>query len=311
MPPAAALSAPHDLRAQWTQTIDARLAQLLPAPTDTAVGISMAMRDGALGPGKRLRPLLMLGTSLGLGADPHALLDAACALEMVHAASLALDDLPCMDDASERRGHPALHVRHGEDVAVLAAVGLLSGAFRCVADSQQLPATVRMQMVILLADSVGACGLVRGQFDDLRGGSADARALEALNALKTGVLFRAALSLPAVAAQCAPATVQALADCGNQIGLAFQLLDDLQDCVPATPGAPSEDSERFNFIDMLGPLRARRRFSQHMQRARKAVAQHLPQDRLIGPLLADIEAQARACVPQGTAQPVQGQGAVA
>ncbi|RYF81208.1 MAG: polyprenyl synthetase family protein [Comamonadaceae bacterium] len=309
MPQAAARHAPPDSLARWTHAIDARMDRLLPAPAHTAEGVCGAMRDSLLGPGKRLRPLLLLATGVELGGEPEALLDAACALEMVHAASLTLDDLPCMDNAALRRGRPALHVRHGEDVAVLAAVGLLSGAFRCIADSDRLPAAARAQMVVVLADSAGACGLVRGQFEDLRGQRVDARALETLNELKTGVLFRAALSLAAIATGGQARTVQGLSDCGNQIGLAFQLMDDLQDAQPDSQDL--ENTDRFNLIDALGPAAAHRRFHRHLRQARLLLTQHLPGDRLVGELLDRIEGhvppreEASAAVTSGSGRGIR------
>lgn len=287
------LRAPAQELAHWKEAVEQRLAQLVPLPMDDAGGVCEAMRAALLGPGKRLRPLLMLGTSLGLGGSGHSVMDAACALEMVHAASLVLDDLPCMDDASLRRGRPALHVSHGEDVAVLAALGLLTGAFRCMADAHELPAAARAQMVVLLADSAGACGLVRGQFDDLRGSRSHAGALESLNALKTGVLFRAALSLPALAHGSSASVVAGLSECGDQIGLAFQLLDDLDDATAASADGRGEDADRFNLVSLLGPAAAFERFEQHVTRARTLLATHLPHDRMVRDLLDRLVQKAR------------------
>src|SRR3954466_12192920 len=121
------ITAPTPMRAEpvtveiheWKSVIDERLADLLPPVRHTGDAVCEAMREGLLGPGKRIRPLMTLSVSLGFGQDPMKLLDVACALEMVHAASLFLDDLPCMDDAAERRGRPALHLQFGEDTALL------------------------------------------------------------------------------------------------------------------------------------------------------------------------------------------------
>jgi geranylgeranyl diphosphate synthase type II len=113
--------------------------------------LSLAMRAGALGAGKRMRPLLMMLVARDLGCDSPALVDVACAVEMVHAASLILDDMPCMDNAMLRRGQPTVHVQFGEDVAILAAIGLLSRAFGILASAPEIPAAIRARLVAKLS----------------------------------------------------------------------------------------------------------------------------------------------------------------
>jgi hypothetical protein len=186
--------------------VDRRLDELLP-PVDGPQGLLVsAMRYALLAPGKRLRPLLTLAAARELGGEPADALDAGCALEMLHAASLVLDDLPCMDDAGLRRGRATTHVAFGEDVAILASIGLLGRAFAVVAAQRALPATVRGAVSAALAESIGADGLAAGQVEDLRGAAARASAADAqrCNLRKTGALFVAAVEIGAAVAR-APA----------------------------------------------------------------------------------------------------------
>ena len=120
--------------------------------------VTQAPREGTLAPGKRLRPLLLLLALGDLDADPAIGLDPACALEMIHAASLFLDDMPCMDNASLRRGQPTIHLRFGEDVAVLASVALLSHAYGITAMAPSLSPRQRNDAVALLAGAVARRG---------------------------------------------------------------------------------------------------------------------------------------------------------
>ncbi len=119
---------------------ETRMAQLLPDSANGADALAAAMRAGTLGAGKRMRPLLLMLVARDLGCASPALFDIACAVEMVHAASLILDDMPCMDNAMLRRGQPTIHVQYGEDVAVLASVALLSRAFGVLATAPGIPA---------------------------------------------------------------------------------------------------------------------------------------------------------------------------
>ena len=149
--------------------LDARLADLVPASSQP---LGAAMNYAVSTPGKRLRPLLLLLIATQLGQTVDAALDAACAVEMVHAASLVLDDLPCMDDAPLRRGQPSTHARFGEDVAVLTGVALLNQAYDLLARAAHLPPQDRLDMIQALSNAVGLEGLVAGQALDLRERSA-------------------------------------------------------------------------------------------------------------------------------------------
>ena len=280
-----AVPAPSELLL-WKHAVDQRLDALLPAHQERN-NVCGAMREGVLGAGKRVRPLMLMGVRHGFGEDPMQLIDAACAVEMVHAASLFLDDLPCMDDALERRGRPALHVQYGEDVALLASVALLSLAFRTVAACEGIRPDARNEIVTLLADTIGPCGLVQGQFQDLRANpqAHDAEALTAVNELKTGALFQAAMSIPAIAAGADRSTIDDLRTCAGHIGQAFQLRDDLEDGVATANGRHVDVDGHPTLVTLLGPRNVRAKFDAHVQAASVMLGQLFPVDCVLRSLL--------------------------
>jgi geranylgeranyl diphosphate synthase type II len=248
--------------ARLRDRVDTRLAELAPAP---ASPVAAAVRDVLLGPGKRVRPLLVLLAADALGGDEDAALDPACAVEMVHAASLVLDDLPCMDDAEERRGLPATHRRFGEAAAVLAAVALLNEAYGLIARAPDLAPVSRVQIAQVLARAVGLEGLVSGQADDLeRGAVMPLASLADIHERKTGVLFSAAVRIGALVASAELGAVEALGDFGAKLGLAFQALDDLQD--------DDGDDGLATVVSLLGREGAREEARRRLQAARAALA---------------------------------------
>src|SRR3984957_6170785 len=170
--------------------VDLRLKNLLPPADSAPRPLTDAVREISLGSGKRVRPLLAMLSSAHFGGNELAALDFGCALELIHTASLVLDDLPCMDDAVMRRGKLALHRRFGEDTAVLAAVALLNHAYGVIAGDAAVDSKTRLALIALLSETVGFRGLVSGQFRDLRDPEAlrDEQTLTSLTYQKTGVL---------------------------------------------------------------------------------------------------------------------------
>ncbi|MDN3234848.1 polyprenyl synthetase family protein [Pseudomonas sp. WAC2] len=252
--------------------IDTRLEELLP-PVENDDLIAAAMREGALAPGKRIRPLLMLLASQDLDAFSPAILDLGCAVEMVHAASLFLDDMPCMDNATLRRGRPTIHVQFGEDVAVLGAVALLSHAFCVVASTSGVAPVLRNQMVCMLTSAVGSQGLVRGQYRDLREGakSRSAEAINSTNHLKTGLLFTTALDMTTLAVSAKPLVREGMHRFATELGLAFQLLDDLQDGHGLGKDAHQDDG-KSTLVALLGRESVQAQLENHLDTARKSLA---------------------------------------
>jgi len=210
--------------------IDAELDRRL-APADPDPGrLVEAMRYAALGPGKRLRPALVVAACEAVGGTTERALPAAAAVEMLHAYTLVHDDLPAMDDDDERRGRPTVHVAFGEAIAILAGDGLLTQAFGALADLGAGAADA----VRVLARRGGAAELLGGQAIDLAMAASGRTAtsideLERLHAGKTGALFAASTELGAIAGGADPATRAAAARYGMAIGIAFQHADDRDD----------------------------------------------------------------------------------
>ncbi|MBA1273722.1 polyprenyl synthetase family protein [Stutzerimonas azotifigens] len=275
------------LRALRTR-VDTRLGELLPGPTHPQDPIAAAMREGTLAPGKRIRPLLLLLALQDFDRLDEGAFDIACALEMIHAASLFLDDMPCMDDASLRRGRPTIHVQFGEDIAILAAVALLSHAFSVAACAQGVAHPVRTQMVCLLSQAIGSQGLVRGQYFDLREGRQQ-RPLDAIanaNQLKTGSLFTAALEMAALFARCDVRQRNLLRGFAVELGHAFQLLDDLDDSMSSqqTGKDSGKDDGKSTVISLLGADATRQLLKEHVRYAED----HLARLGLAGGLLSQL-----------------------
>lgn len=212
--------------------IENALQQLLP-PTVFGQGeVVDAMRYSLMNGGKRLRPVLALEFCKACGADRHDVLDAACALEYVHTYSLIHDDLPCMDNDDMRRGKPSCHKAFPENIALLAGDALLTHAFQIIADCD-LSADKKSQMVSLLAANAGVSGMIGGQVLDLKYETADPNLQQLLTVhkLKTGALIAAACILGCLAAGATDAQIAAASNFAYNLGIAFQIKDDILDVV--------------------------------------------------------------------------------
>jgi geranylgeranyl diphosphate synthase type II len=144
--------------------VDGRLDELVPSGTGQAQALHESIRYSLLASGKRIRPVLAILTCKYLGEKELAVLDPACAIEMVHTASLILDDMPSMDDASLRRGRPTNHLVFGDDTATLASVALLNRAFGVISEAEGLTALIRVELIRLLSEAIGSNGIIAGQF---------------------------------------------------------------------------------------------------------------------------------------------------
>ena len=208
--------------------VDADLARRLAPPADDPGRLVEAMHYAATGPGKRLRPAVLIAAAEACGGTRAAALPAASAIEMLHAYTLVHDDLPAMDDDDERRGRPTVHIAYGEAIAILAGDGLLTQAFATLAELGPHAAAA----VAILAKRSGSLELLAGQAIDLtasRAALSSMAAIERLHAAKTGALFAAAAELGAIAAGADAATCAALGRFGLAIGIAFQHADDRDD----------------------------------------------------------------------------------
>jgi geranylgeranyl diphosphate synthase type II len=226
--------------------VDAALERWLPGPPACPPRVSEAMRYSLFAGGKRLRPILALAAAEAVasanGDDPdlaRALaLPVACALELIHTYSLVHDDLPAMDDDTLRRGRPTSHVVFGEGLAILAGDGLLTEAFAVMArepavDADAVLVTRKVRAIRIVADAAGACGMVGGQAVDLEaagsGEGFDGDGLRAMHARKTGALIRASAAAGAVLAGATDDQLEAIERFASELGLAFQIVDDILD----------------------------------------------------------------------------------
>jgi geranylgeranyl diphosphate synthase, type II len=240
--------------------VDGRLPALLPSPAERPEAVHRAMHYALTGPGKRVRPVLTLAVAQIFGESREAVLDLACAIEMVHACSLILDDLPAMDDAARRRGRPTVHLAFGEANALLAALGLLNRAYALAAEVAQglsLRRYTGEDLTHHLAAAIGSGGLIGGQALDLvsRPEDLDLDLLEYIHSHKTGALFMAAGELGAMAADARRRDLEVISRYAKNLGLAFQISDDLLD-VLATPEETGKDSgqdaAKVTFVKLLG-----------------------------------------------------------
>jgi geranylgeranyl diphosphate synthase type II len=243
------------------QRVEAALRRLV-AP-GRAPAVLAAVEDSLFAPGKRLRPILSLLVAEVLKGNPDAVLPAGCAIEMVHTASLILDDLPSMDDARTRRGRPTCHVVHGEATAVLAAFALMNRAFEILAEGWDggPDAAARGGIARELARAIGLDGMIAGQSVDLlmTDREIDFPTLEFIHSRKTGALFMASAALGAMAARARSVEVAAVVAYAKNLGLAFQIVDDLIDATGGTEAGKDvgKDLKKTTFVSFSGVQGAR------------------------------------------------------
>ncbi len=265
--------------------VEERLRALMAdlAPGETA-RLGAAMRHALLTPGKRFRPFLVMESAGLFGLEAPAAVDAAAAFECVHCYSLVHDDLPAMDDDDLRRGRPTVHKAFDEWTAILAGDALLTIAFEILARPQAHPAAVvRAELVLALASAAGARGMVEGQMLDLE---ADKRGepaqptlahIRKLQSLKTGALIASACEAGAILAQATAENRAALRRYGEELGLAFQIADDLLDVegdAETVGKATGKDhaAGKATFVALLGPEAARARLAEAERGAIAALA---------------------------------------
>jgi farnesyl diphosphate synthase len=241
--------------------ITVAIDQLIPPASGPEAQLLRAMRHGALGHGKRLRPFITIEVGRMFGAPEKSLLRAAAAVECVHAYSLIHDDLPCMDDDDFRRGQPTVHKAFGEATAVLAGDALQALAFEIMASPEtHRDALMRCKLIERMAVAAGARGMVGGQMIDMNPVSETEEPLQVLTRmqrLKTGALISLAGEVGALLGGAQEQERQAIAGYTNDLGLAFQIVDDLLDVEgdPETLGkAVDKDIQagKVNFVTLLG-----------------------------------------------------------
>lgn len=247
--------------------IDGALERFLPAETIEPFSVHKAIRWSVFAGGKRFRPTLLLTTGETFGAGTELLLGTACALEMIHAYSLIHDDLPSMDDDELRRGRPTCHIQFDEATAILAGDALQSLAFQTIAEDSLLSAEKRVHLIGELGRAAGTPGgMVAGQARDLEGESraVTSEELEQIHRLKTAALIVAAARCGAIIAEATEPERDAVGKYAAQLGLLFQITDDLLDVTATvetlgkTPGKDAR-AHKATYPSLYGIETARRR----------------------------------------------------
>ena len=216
------------------QMVDLALDRFLPDEDTPPPAVHRAMRYSVLAGGKRLRPILVIAGAEVIGAAPSTVMPTACAMEMIHTYSLIHDDLPAMDDDDYRRGRLTNHKVFGEAIAILAGDALLTYAFQLIAQNAALAgvdAQVVCEVVTAIAEAAGTLGMVGGQVVDIEseGKTITAAELEYIHVHKTAALLRASLTAGARLGGADAAALATVAEAGRNLGLAFQIVDDILD----------------------------------------------------------------------------------
>ena len=262
--------------------VDRFFAGILADPGDGRSRLYAAMRHAAIGGGKRLRPLLVIAAARLFAIDRLCALRAGCAIEAIHVYSLIHDDLPCMDDDDMRRGKPTVHKAYGEAEAVLAGDSLHAIAFEILAedDTHEDP-FVRSELMLELARAVGPAGMAGGQMMDLaaEGEVLDINAITRLQQLKTGALIEYAVEAACIMGRLPPEARIPYRGYARNIGLAFQIADDLIDhsgdeAVAGKRLHKDADAGKATFVSILGEGRARQQAELLVDQAIEHLASH-------------------------------------
>jgi geranylgeranyl pyrophosphate synthase len=263
------------------RVVDLQLERYLPPESVPPELVHGAIRWSVFAGGKRFRPSLLLAVGEAFGASPQSLLSSACALEMIHTYSLIHDDLPSMDDDDLRRGRATCHVRFGEAAAILAGDALQTLAFQAIAEDKTLSAEKRVQLIQEIGRASGTpAGMVAGQAYDLQAESREVSAeeLEEIHRLKTGALIIAAARCGAIIAGASNDELSVITDYAAQLGLLFQITDDLLDVTATaetlgkTPGKDMR-SAKATYPNLHGVEAARELAGRVHQHARATLDQ--------------------------------------
>ena len=262
----------------YSDLVDSRLELLLEGKEKPVQDLTDAMRYSTMIGGKRIRPVLVLEFCRVCGGDPDHALALACALEMIHTSSLIHDDMPCMDNDDMRRGQPSCHKKFGENTALLAGDALEACAFE-VAAGADLPAKTTVEAVKLLAKATGPFGMLGGQIMDVENESRDDVTLDRLEAThqkKTGALIRVACELGCIAAGASKELRKAAVEYGKNLGLAFQVCDDILDVTGnelllGKPVGSDAEEEKATYVTLLGLDGAKEKPAYYTEQAYKAL----------------------------------------
>lgn len=265
---------------KYISLINARLSELVPKKNNKQSEIYDAMRYSLMAGGKRIRPIISLGVCEMLGGDARSVLNFACALECIHTYSLIHDDLPCMDNDDLRRGRPTCHKAFSEDTALLAGDSLLNRAFEIMAEADSPPKTV-VEIICTVSYYSGTEGMIGGQVVDLKNEGAKNLTEDDLiytHKRKTGALITAASMIGAICAGASEKQKKKIADFSENLGLAFQIKDDILDFtgdekVLGKPTGSDEENHKNTFVTVLGIDEAEKRLENATAKAKSAIAE--------------------------------------
>lgn len=231
--------------------VETSLFACLPTEGTRPAELASAMRHAVLSGGKRLRPILCLAAAEAAGGKLEHAIPAACAVELLHTYTLVHDDLPCMDNDTLRRGQPTVWAKYGEAMAVLVGDALQTLAFETLAKS---PAATLPRLLTELATGAGAAGVIAGQVEDIQfAGSPTRDIVDYVFQHKTADLFRVTMRLGALAAGANETALETLSRYGNNLGIAFQVIDDLLDAQQAS----ADDKPELTCLSIMSETEAR------------------------------------------------------
>ena len=262
------------------ERVESRLEAWVPA--DAPAGLGEAMRYAVLGGGKRLRPLLVLAACEAVQGDIAAAERAAVAVELIHAYSLVHDDMPCMDNDVLPRGKPTVHVAFGEAQAMLAGDAMQALAFEVLTPDEGMDPLLQAKLTRLLARASGHAGMAGGQAIDLGaiGKPLTEQQLRDMHQRKTGLLLQASVLMGAACGRPDTATEAKLATYGMDIGLAFQVVDDILDCTQDSvtlgkTAGKDEEAGKPTYVSAMG-LAASRAYAASLRDDALAALDALP-----------------------------------
>src|SRR5436190_11478891 len=251
--------------ADRTETVNRALDQSLPSATTRPATIHKAMRYSLFAGGKRLRPALCLAAAEACGGSVEDAMPLACAVECIHTYSLIHDDLPAMDNDDYRRGKPTNHKVFGEGIAILAGDALLTQAFEIAAQCKGWPRYPHHAILLELTHAAGSEQLIAGQVADLEGEGKkiSAAQLKYIHERKTSALLRCSARFGGMSANCSIAQLEALTDFGYNVGLAFQIIDDILDITQTTEqlgktAGKDTASQKATYPSIVGLEKSRR-----------------------------------------------------
>ncbi len=272
---------------RYTTFIENHLPEYLPKKSPLYHQVVDAMEYSLMAGGKRIRAVLVLHFAELFGLSSEVVMPLAAAIEMIHAYSLIHDDLPCMDNDNMRRGKPSCHIAFGEDTALLAGDGLLTLAFE-TAVKTQIPTNRLVAVVKELSDKAGVNGMIGGQVIDLacEEKQVDLDTLTTMNLMKTGALIRVSARIGCIAAGAKNEYVEAADNYARNIGLAFQIIDDILDVtstaeVLGKPIGSDAENHKTTYVSLLGLENAKMKAMHYVKLAHEAASQLQSDDQFL------------------------------